>query len=123
MNMSMYKVYLQPLLVGARAANLELYIAILGHAGELARQKYGASTVILYIADPDYLRGSGYTDQQIVQRLRERGLTVVDGALEPADFPGRDLTIPGDGHPTGVANRARAMRLRDAVAGMTPLAR
>jgi hypothetical protein len=121
MNMSMYKVYLQPLLVGARAASLDLYIAVLGRAGELARQKYGVPTVILYIPDPDYLRGSGYTDQQIVQRLRERGLIVVDGALEPADFPGQDLSIPGDGHPTGVANRARAMRLRDAVAGMTSL--
>jgi hypothetical protein len=122
MNLSMYKVYLQPLLVGARAASLDLYIAILGRAGELARQKYGVSTVILYIPDPDYLRGSGYTDQQIMQRLRARGLTVIDGALDPADFPGQNLSIPGDGHPTGVANRARAMRLREALAGLMQLA-
>ena len=38
--------------------------------------------------------------------------------LDPNDFPGQTLTIPGDGHPTGVANRAWAVLVRDALVGL-----
>ncbi len=113
--MAMYKVFVQPVLPGASAAKIDLYIAIQRRAGELAREKYGVPTVILYVPDETYLRGSGYTDQQIRPRLRDGGLIVVDGGLDPAAFRGQDLSIPGDGHPTGVANRARAVILRNAI--------
>jgi hypothetical protein len=116
--MQMYSVFLQPVLQGSSPEKINLYIAILLRAGELTREKYGVPTVILYVPDEIYLRGSGYTDQQIMQRLRDGGLTVVDGGLNPAAFPGQDLSIPGDGHPTGVANRARAVILHDAVADL-----
>ena len=112
---NMYSVYLQPLLLGAEPAKLELYIAILARAGELAREKYGVPTAIVYLPYEGYLRGSGHTDQQIMQRLREGGLVVIDGSLDPGAFPGQPLTIPGDGHPTGVANRARAELVRKAL--------
>ena len=35
-----------------------------------------------------------------------------------SDFPGQNLKIPGDGHPTGVANRAWAVLVRDALAAL-----
>ena len=65
------------------------------------------------------LRRAGVTDAQIMGRLREGGLVVIDARLDPRDFPGQELQIPVDGHPTGVANRARALLVRDALAGMT----
>jgi len=40
-------------------------------------------------------------------------LTVIDATLDGAAFPGQVLYIPGDGHPTGVANRARAELLQN----------
>jgi hypothetical protein len=52
-------------------------------------------------------------------RLRDGGLIVIDARLDPKDFGGQGLQIPGDGHPTGVANRARALLVRDALAGLT----
>src|SRR6266851_3047050 len=81
--MAMYRVFLQPVLPGPSAAKIDLYIAIQRRAGELAREKYGVPTVILYVPDETYLRGSGYTDQQIRPRLRDGGLIVVDGGLDP----------------------------------------
>src|SRR5260370_37551810 len=111
----MYRVYLQPVLLGARPAGLELYIAILIRAGQLAREKYGVPTIILYLPDDGYLRGSGYTDQQIMQRLRDGGLIVIDGGIDQGAFPNQPLIIPGDGHPTGLANRLRADLVRHKV--------
>lgn len=105
--------FVEPLLGRADRAALDLYVAILLRAGELGRQKYGARTVILYLRDPAYLGHTGYTDDQIMDRLREGGLTVIDATLDQAKFPGQDLYIPGDGHPTGIANRARAAMLAE----------
>jgi hypothetical protein len=64
------------------------------------------------------VRRAGLTDQQIMQRLRDGGLLVIDAALDPNDFPGQTLKIPGDGHPTSVANRAWAVLVRGALAGL-----
>nr|UXE44104.1 hypothetical protein Hi04_10k_c1074_00024 [uncultured bacterium] len=110
--MPMYHVFLEPALGGPSAAKLELYVAIMARAGELARAKYGVPTVVPYIPVPEYLAGSGITDAMIMGRLRAAGLHVVDAGLDPAAFPGQKLEIPGDGHPTGTANRARAALLQ-----------
>ncbi len=117
---SIYSVLVEPLLGRAGTAEMDLYIAIFVRAGQLAREKYGAATVILYIPDANYVRHTGYTDQQIMQRLRDGGLVVIDGGLDPASFPGQDLTIPADGHPTALANRVRAAMLVKALAGRMP---
>jgi hypothetical protein len=61
------------------------------------------------------LRSSGVTNEQIVQRLRDGGMIVIDANLDQAAFPGQPLVIPGDGHPTATANRAWAERLREVV--------
>jgi len=44
----------EPLLGRSGPGALDLYVAILRRAGELAREKYGARTVILYLRDPPY---------------------------------------------------------------------
>lgn len=92
-------------------ARLNLYVAMLVRAGQIAREKYGVPTAILYMPNPVYARDAGTTDDEIIERLRAGGLIVIDGGLDPAAFPGQDLAIPGDGHPTAVANRARAQLL------------
>jgi hypothetical protein len=74
--------------------------------------------IILYLADgDDYLAKAGFTDAKIMARLREAGVEVVDASLSPKDFPpGTLLKIPGDGHPTAAANRARAALLKNFLA-------
>src|SRR6516162_3540800 len=108
---AMYSVFFQPVLGGARSADIDLFVGILVRAGQLAREKYGVPTLILYWPDEAYARRAGVTDAQIMERLREGGLLVINAGLDPNDFPGQNLKIPGDGHPTGVANRAWAGNL------------
>jgi hypothetical protein len=108
-NTALYHVFVEGAIGGPSHADIDLDVAVLARAGELAREKYRAPTLILYMrSDPRYLRRSGYTDAEIMQHMRDVGLDVIDATLKPADFPGQPLTIPGDGHSTGVANRARA---------------
>jgi len=111
---SIYKAFVEPALLHIGREDIDLYVAVLTRAGELARQKYGAPTVIVYLRDPPFARLSGFSDDEIMRRLRDGGLKVIDGTLDPRDFPGRPLEIPGDGHPTGVANLARAKMLYNA---------
>jgi hypothetical protein len=115
---AIYSVFFEPVFGGAGPADMDLYIAILIQAGQLARERYGVPTLILYQPYDAYVRRAGFTDQQIIQRLRDGGLLVIDAGLDPNDFPGQHLKIPGDGHPTGVANRAWAVLVRDALAGL-----
>jgi hypothetical protein len=115
---AIYSVFLEPVFGGAGQADMDLYVAILIRAGQLARERYGVPTLILYQPYDAYVRHAGLTDQLIMQRLRDGGLLVIDAGLDPNDFPAQNLKIPGDGHPTGVANRARAVLVRDALAGL-----
>jgi len=116
---AIYSVFFEPVFGGARSADIDLFVGILVRAGQLAREKYGVPTLILYWPDEAYARRAGVTDSQIMGRLRDGGLIVIDARLDPKDFGGQGLQIPGDGHPTGVANRARALLVRDALAGLT----
>jgi hypothetical protein len=116
---AMYGVFFEPVFGGARTADIDLFVGILVRAGQLAHEKYGVPTLILYSSDEAYARRAGVTDAQIMGRLREGGLVVIDARLDPRDFPGQELQIPVDGHPTGIANRARALLVRDALAGLT----
>ena len=115
---AIYSVFFEPVFGGAGPADMDLYVAILIRAGQLARERYGVPTLILYQPYDAYVRRAGLTDRQIMQRLRDGGLLVIDAGLDPNDFPGQTLTIPGDGHPTGVANRAWAVLVRDALVGL-----
>jgi hypothetical protein len=59
------------------------------------------------------LRQTGYTDSDIMQKLREAGAEIIDGSIDPAEHPDLVLNIPGEGHPTGAANRVRAGMLKE----------
>jgi hypothetical protein len=115
---AIYSIFFEPVFGGAGPADMDLYIAILIRAGQLARERYGVPTLILYQPYDAYVRRAGLTDQQIMRRLHDGGLLVIDAGLDPNDFPGRNLKFAGDGHPTGVANRAWAVLVRDALAGL-----
>jgi hypothetical protein len=97
-------------------AEMDLYIAVLVKAGAVARQKYGVPTLIVYLPEHVDYAGPGYDHEEIRRKLREGGLLVIDGGIDPQDYPGQDLSIPGDGHPTGLANRIRAQRVKDFIA-------
>jgi len=103
--------------IGARQlpverAEMDLYIAVLVRAGALIREKYGAPTLIVYLPEAVQFSGPGYDHEEIKRKLREGGLLVIDGGIDPKAYPGQDLTIPGEGHPTGLANRIRAQRVK-----------
>ena len=100
--------------------DVDLYVAVLGKAGEVARQKYGVPTLIMYLPDnfatDRYQLGPAYGNAQIMQKLRATGLHVAEARLvNPADYPGQPLFIPGDGHPTGLMDRIWAGQIRDVV--------
>jgi hypothetical protein len=102
-------------------ADVDLYVAILGRAAALSRDKYGAPTLIVYLpADPGYLRRIGLTDADIMDKMRKAGLQVIDAGLDPAAYPDTPLAIPGDGHPTAKANALRAAMIKDFVTRTYP---
>jgi hypothetical protein len=109
-----FRRFAQPIANAVTPADVELYLAELRRSAEFVKQKYGGRLIVLYLSESDpYLAKSGFTDAMIGARLRQSGVEVVDASLSPKDFPpGTLLTIPGDGHPTAIANRARAALLK-----------
>jgi hypothetical protein len=115
-NTSLYHAFIEPAFGGPTRSDIDLLIGILGEAAKLAHDKYGAPTLIVYIRNSDtYLRRSGLTEEDVIRRMRAAGLDVLDATLDPRDFPRTPLNIPGDGHPTGAANAARAKMIDAAI--------
>ena len=124
---ALYQRFILPMLNGVTADDVEIYIAEFARAAQLVKQKYGARLVILYLAGGQafpnladgatYLAKSGFTDVKIEARLREAGVDVIDAKVSPQSIPAdASLAIPGDGHPSAAANRARAEMLKDYLA-------
>ena len=107
------RVFLQPIISRADHDDVELYLRILLAAVELAKEKYGVQTLIPYLPTEGYLPRTGFTDAEIMKRLQDGGALVVDVSLRDEKAKGSIIEIPGDGHPTALANRARASVLRD----------
>ena len=109
-----YQKLIAPTAASIGANDVEIYLAELERCAQLAKEKYGARLVILYLAESDaYLAKTGFTDAKIEERLRRGGMDVLDATLSPKNFPpGTQLQIPGDGHPTAIADRARAEMLQ-----------
>jgi hypothetical protein len=121
-----YHRFVEPFVTAVHADDVELYLAELRRSAEFVKQKYGARMIVLYLSEGEnYLARSGFTDAKIEESLRESGIEVVNASLSPQNFPpGTEFRIPGDGHPTAVANRARAALLMDVLShsGTTVLA-
>lgn len=108
---------LEPFLEKPDHADIDLYIRILVAATRLAKEKYGVPMLIPFMsASAAYLFGTGFTNAEIMQRLKDGGAFVVDVSLEHEKAAGATLKILGDGHPTPLANRLRATILKDYVA-------
>jgi lysophospholipase L1-like esterase len=113
-----FRALVQPAEGTPTRADVDLYIATILRAVTLAREQYHVATLVLYVPISyvylfeNYLEKSGYTDQEIMQKLRDGGAEVIDGALKPMDYPQLTLNIPGDGHPTGAANRLWAEMIK-----------
>ena len=114
-----YRLFIEPYLQKLTHEDVELYVRILLAAVNLAKEKYGVATLIPYITTPSYLMGTGFSDDEIVRRLRDGGAVVVDVSLVEDEFTGA-LTIKGDGHPTPLANRLRAVMLENYIGRQMP---
>ncbi|MGP0058567.1 MAG: SGNH/GDSL hydrolase family protein [Beijerinckiaceae bacterium] len=112
-NGAAFRRFVQPVANVAGPADVELYLAELQRSAELVKQKFGARLIVLYLSEGDaYLAKSGFTDALIMERLQQSDIDVIDATLSPKDFPpGTLFKIPGDGHPTAIANRAYAALL------------
>jgi hypothetical protein len=108
-DMASYRLFLEPYLQKLTHEDIELYIRILLASVKLAKEKYGVATLIPY----EYLEGTGFSDDEIVQRLRDGGAMVVDVSLAKVEATGAELFIKGDGHPTPLANRLKASIIKD----------
>lgn len=103
-----YRVFFQNALLNHfHRKDMELYLQIMIRAARLAKEKYGAETLILYYNEWSD-RPVGMNDAQIMRRLRNSGLHVIDASIDQTAYPDQPLRIPGDGHPTGLANSIRA---------------
>ena len=114
-NAASYRYFIEPYRNKISHDDVDLYIRILVAAVNLAKEKYGVATLIPYIANHWYLTGTGFSDDEIVQRLQDGGAMVVDVSLAKEFAAGAKLSIVGDegAHPTPLANRLRASIIKD----------
>jgi len=112
---ALFRRFVRPIVNRATAADVELYLAELKQINELVNEKYGARLVILYIAGNDsYLSKSKFTDAKIEKTLKAGDIEFIDATLSRQNFPtNASRIIPGDGHPSALANRVRAKILAD----------
>jgi hypothetical protein len=119
-NMASYRLFIEPYLQTPTHENVELYIRILLAAVNLAKEKYGVATLIPFLPADGYLNGTGFSDDEIIQRLRDGGATVVDVSLAKEEAAGAKLRIEGERHPMPLANRLRAALLAEYIENRMP---
>ncbi len=112
-DMVSYRLFIEPYLQRITHDDVELYVRILLAAVKLGKEKYHAATLIPYGRSTGYLDGTGFSDDEIIQRLRDGGALVVDVTLPRQAADGVPLEIKGDGHPTPLANRLKASIIKD----------
>jgi hypothetical protein len=120
-NTALYRTAIEPYRQKVDQGDVELYIRIVLATVDLARKKYGAGMLIPYLPVGDeYLRGAGFTDASIIERLRRGGAFVIDASLAKQVAEGAVIEIPGDGHPTAFAHLARAQSIKAYLASEMP---
>jgi hypothetical protein len=120
-NTALYREFVEPSRSRLTHDDIDLYVRILDAAVQLAKKKYNASTVVLYLrSDDSFFRGTGFSDDEIMQRLRDGGAIVVDASLVKEQKAGAQISIVGDGHPTPYANQLRASMLKTYLAEHAP---
>ena len=112
-----FRLFIQPRLEQINHADVDLYIRIMLAAVDLAKTKYGAPTLIPFIRAPEaYLRPTGFSNDEIIRRLRDGGADVVDVSLDKQQAAGEPVIIKGDDHATGLGNHLRATWIKDYIA-------
>jgi hypothetical protein len=113
-NSAAYRMFIDPYERRVTHDDAELYVRMMLAAIDLAKKKYGVPAIVLYLkASPGYLRGTGFSEDMIMQRLKDGGAIVIDASLDKEEAAGATISIPGDGHPTALANRLRAGILKN----------
>jgi hypothetical protein len=114
-NSAAFNWLIEPYLRRVSRDDIELYIKITLAAVNLAKAKYGVPVIVLYFksVEDSYLSGTGFSTEDVLQRLRDGGAVVIDAALNDEAAAGMTLKIPGDEHPTALANRLRAAILKN----------
>lgn len=104
--------FIKPIFFHAKvtAEDVSLYVAIVKKAEEIIRARYGIPLTVLYLDGYDEnASGIGFTDAKIRALLELAGLKVVEAGLQDSSPSLKPLLqIPGDGHPTSLANKLRA---------------
>ncbi|MGA7385264.1 MAG: SGNH/GDSL hydrolase family protein, partial [Methylocella sp.] len=95
-NMASFRLFVEPYRNKVSHDDIDLYIRILVAAVSLAKEKYGVATLIPYIANHGYLEGTGFSDEEIVQRFQDGGAMVVDVSLAKEQAGGAKIAIEGD---------------------------
>lgn len=120
-NTALYRAAIEPYRQKVDHDDVELYVRIVLATVELAKKKYGATTLIPYLpVGDDYLRGTGFTDASIIERFKSGGASVIDASLAKERADGAVIEIPGDGHPTALAHLARAQSIKAYIAREMP---
>lgn len=120
-NSALYRYFAEPWRHRVSHKDVELYVSELEAAVKLAKEKYDAPTIIPYLTQPaSYLAGTGFTDESIMQRLRDAGAIVIDSSLRNEAAAGQQISIRIDSHPTPLANRLRAAQIKDAIDEKVP---
>jgi hypothetical protein len=116
-NSATYRWLVEPYRLRVSRDDVELYIRIMLAAVNVAKEKYNVPTIILFDRSLNSPRGSlpgtGFSDDMIIQRLKDGGATVIDVSLDKEEAAGAMVSIPGDLHPTPLANRIRAAILKN----------
>ncbi|WP_026606338.1 SGNH/GDSL hydrolase family protein [Methylocapsa acidiphila] len=116
-NSAAYRVSMSALRSKLSHDDIETYIQITLAAVRLAKEKYGVDTVVPFVrAAPNYLPGTAFDNEAIMQRLKDGGAIVIDVTLEKEAAAGAAIAIEGDGHPTPLANHLRAEMLKSLIA-------
>jgi hypothetical protein len=114
---ALYRTFVEPYRRNATHDDVELYLREVSAAVRLAREKYHVDTLIPYVRSAKgMLDNSGFTEEGVMQRLRDAGAFVIDVSLQKEESAGAAISIPGDGHPNPLANRLRAEMLKTYIA-------
>ena len=113
---------IEPLLAAPRHDDVVTYMKIIEAFVAQATKTYGIKTTVLFAHfDDAHLKSSGFTEAQIVDDLRRDGLDVLVDHLPPIADASL-YQIPGDGHPTALANKSRAVEIETHLRKVDPTA-
>jgi len=109
-----YRRYFQSDAQKLQRPDVALYMSVLKRAVNLAKTKYGVPSLIIYDrTGDDYLQSAGLTNDDVVTELRHAGLAILEMDIQDKVSAGVTTSFPHDGHPTAIAQHARATVLKD----------